>query len=204
MNSNMKKVTVLLFMVLIYSGAMAQLELGLRGGLNFNSNSVDIASNGGSPTSIRDSKTGFHFGAYASINAGLFSIQPEAYYSVQGADVTLASATGAISSNYLQIPILVRLDFLNKFNIHVGPQYGVLLKNEIDVNGTVTNLKESSKNGDFSVMLGLGMDLLTNLNVTLRYVKGFTDIVDESVVGGPDHLKNAMFQVSIGYALTGR
>lgn len=200
----MKKIYVLLLIVMASGSAMAQVELGLRGGLNLNSNSVDLATGGASPTDVADSKTGFHFGAYASFNLGLLSIQPEAYYSVQGSDVSVGSVNGAIKSNYLQVPILVRFDFLKMINIHVGPQYGILLKNEIDVDGSVTDLKEKSASGDFSIMAGVGIDLPSNLSVTLRYVKGFTNIVDEAVAGGPDTMKNAMLQLSVGYALFGR
>lgn len=201
----MKKVCVLLILIISAFGSVyAQVELGVRAGLNFNSNSVGIASDGLNPIDVAGSKTGFHFGGYASFNLGLLSIQPEAYYSVQGSDITVEAVNGAINSNYLQVPVLVRLNFVKILNVHAGPQYGILLKNEMDIGDSVTDLRNQSKNGDFSFIVGAGLDLPSNLSITVRYVKGFTNLVDQTVSNGPEKMKNSMFQVSVGYALLGR
>lgn len=180
------------------------LELGLRGGANFDYSSLKIATSGGSFSEVSQSRTGYLFGAYTAIKTGLLTIQPEIYYSVQGSDVTLDGATGAIKSNYLQIPILFRFNFLKLLNVHLGPQYGLLLTSESDFGGVITDLKDQTKGGDFSVLAGVGVNLPINLNVTLRYVKGYTEMVDGVRDDGLKSLRNAMLQLTVGYALVGR
>ncbi|UXP32332.1 PorT family protein [Reichenbachiella agarivorans] len=193
-----------MILTLVSVDASAQIELGVKAGLNFNSASIDAASNGGSVKDVADTRTGYHFGAYAVIALGPLALQPEAYYSVQGADIDVNGAKGAINSNYLQVPVLLRFNFLKMFNVHVGPQFGFVIKNELDANGSVEDLKNDTKSGDFSIAAGAGVDLPFNLNVNVRYVKGFTEMMDDNSASGVESMKNAMFQVSIGYALLGR
>ncbi|MGL1886552.1 MAG: PorT family protein [Reichenbachiella sp.] len=203
----MKKVYLSLFALLLSTGLFAQVEFGVKAGLNFNSASVDVANSGGNVNDVADTRTGYHFGAYGVIKLGPIALQPEAYYSVQGANITVGTAEAAINSSYLQIPILVRLNFLKILNIHAGPQYGFLFKNELDQDGAVQDLKDQSASGDFSVVVGVGLDLPFGLRVTGRYVKGFTDMIEDTATSGTsysiDSFQNAMFQISIGYALIG-
>lgn len=181
----------------------AQIELGVKAGLNFNSASVDAAQGGGSAREVADTRTGYHFGAYGVINLGPIGIQPEAYFSAQGADVTISGAEGAIKTNYLQVPILVRFNFLKMFNVHAGPQFGWIITD--DYEGSAEQLKDNLANQDFALAVGAGVDLPFNLNVTLRYVNGFKDVVDDANnASGIESMKNAMFQLSVGYVLLGR
>ncbi len=200
----MSKVMLILFClgpVMIYA---QRYELGLRGGANFDYSSIQIATSGGSFSEVSDTRTGFLFGAYTEIKAGLISIQPEVYYSVQGTDVTLDGVKGAIKTNYLQVPILAKLNFLRFFNVHLGPQYGILLSSNSDIGGVVSDLKSQTKSGDFSVLAGIGIKLPARLHANLRYVKGYTEMVDGVRDTGLQSLKNAMLQVTVGYAFVGR
>ncbi|SHK51715.1 Outer membrane protein beta-barrel domain-containing protein [Reichenbachiella agariperforans] len=193
---------VLLLVALVSFESKAQLELGVKAGLNFNSASVDAAQAGQSYNDVADTRTGYHFGGYAHIKLGPLGIQPEVYYSVQGADVTVDGAKGAINSNYVQVPILVRFNFLKMFNVHVGPQFGFVVSDDFD--GVAEDLEGQTANSDFSIAAGVGVDLPFNLNVTARYVNGFTDVVEDAQASDIESMKNAMFQISVGYALIGR
>ncbi|MCV9385727.1 porin family protein [Reichenbachiella ulvae] len=195
--------SLVVMFALISFESKAQFELGVKAGLNLNSSSVDAATTGGTVKEVADTRTGYHFGAYGVINLGPLGIQPEAYFSVQGADVTIDGASGAIKTNYLQVPILVRFNFLKMFNVHAGPQFGMVLTD--DYEGAAEELKGNLASSDFSVAAGVGVDLPFNLNVTVRYVNGFTDMVeDANNASGIESMKNAMFQFSVGYALLGR
>lgn len=197
---------VLLFVLAISatSGFSQNVEFGLRGGANFDYSSIELVSSGGSFSDVAQSRTGYLFGAYTHFNAGWFGIQPEVYFSVQGADVTLGSVTGAVRSNFLQIPILFRMNFLKVFNFHVGPQYGLLLSSESNFGGIITDLKNQSRSGDFSFLAGLGLRLPLDLSVNLRYSKGFNEMIEEVGEDGLRSLKNSMLQLTVGYALVGR
>lgn len=180
----MKKLTLLVLTTLFVAfTAEAQLSLGLKGGLNFNS--ADVSGGG------IDSKTGYHFGAYAVVKAGPIGIQPEAYFSVQN----LSSNAGDYDLSYIQVPILLRLGFAKVLYFNAGPQFGINTKAQDPSGADLSNFKGT----DISAAVGAGLDLPMGLGAQLRYVKALSNA---SEVSGIDW-KNAMVQVSVTYALFG-
>lgn len=184
-NKDMKKITLLLVVgaLFVVTATQAQVSLGLKGGLNFNS--ADVTGGG------VDSKTGYHFGAYAVIKAGAIGIQPEAYFSVQN----LSTSGDDIDLSYIQVPILLRLGFAKVLYFNAGPQFGFNTKAE---SGGV-DYSDQIKSMDISAAIGAGLDLPMGLGAQVRYVKALTNA---SEVAG-DSWKNAMVQLSVTYALFG-
>jgi len=177
----MKKTLLLLSLIILtVFGAEAQkARLGLKAGANFAN--FDQAGN-------PDGKTGFHFGAYAELGAGGFSIMPELLFSTKGAkDVDLS---------YVEIPILLKKSFAKVLNFHVGPQFGFLTKADF---GGVDG-KDFVKGTDVSAVFGVGVDLPGGLTAGGRYVLGLGDIDDTGSV----ETKNKTFQIYIGYKLFGK
>ncbi|MEO9804206.1 MAG: porin family protein [Reichenbachiella sp.] len=181
----MKKITLLLVVGTLFftTASYAQVSLGLKGGLNFNS--ADVSGGG------IDSKTGYHIGAYAVIKAGAIGIQPEAYFSVQN----VGTSGDDIDLSYIQVPILLRLGFAKVLYFNAGPQFGFNTKAE---SGGV-DYKDQLKNTDISAAIGAGLDLPMGLGAQLRYVKALSNA---SEISG-DSWKNAIVQVSVTYALFG-
>lgn len=180
----MKKITLLVLTTIFFAvSAQAQVSFGLKGGLNFNSADVSGAS--------LDSKTGYHFGAYGVVKAGPIGIQPEAYFSVQN----LSSNVGDYDLSYIQVPVLVRLGFAKILYFNAGPQFGFNLKAQDPTGTDLTDFKSM----DISAAVGAGLDLPLGLGAQLRYVKALSNA---SEINGIDW-KNAMFQVSVTYALFG-
>jgi len=181
----MKKITLLLVIGALFmaTASQAQLTVGLKGGLNFNSadvSDVDV-----------DKKTGYHFGAYAVIKAGPIGIQPEAYFSVQ----SLSTSGDDIDLSYVQVPILLRLGILKVLYLNAGPQFGFNTKAKIGDQ----DLKDEIKGMDLSIALGAGLDLPMGLGAQVRWVKALSNAAE----GGGDW-KNSMVQLSVTYALFGK
>ncbi|MEP2026724.1 MAG: porin family protein [Reichenbachiella sp.] len=183
----MKKITLLLVIGALFmaTASQAQLTVGLKGGLNFNSADVD-----GLSTEV-DNKTGYHFGAYAVVKAGPIGIQPEAYFSVQN----LSTDAGDIDMSYVQVPILLRLGILKVLYLNAGPQFGFNTKAKFDGD----DFKEDLKGMDTSIALGAGLDLPMGLGAQVRWVKSLANVSD---VSGADW-KNSMIQLSVTFALIG-
>ncbi|MFY0628138.1 MAG: PorT family protein [Reichenbachiella sp.] len=193
----MKKTLLIIAIALlgVSNYSMAQLSLGIKGGVNLSTASIDL---GGSAGSTIDGRTGYHFGIYSVIKLGPIGIQPEAFYSVQGADVTASGVTNAVEAGYLQVPVLVRLNFLKVLNVHAGPQFGFLLSEAIDdPNGVVEGVNTTNT----SIAAGVGLDLPFGLMATVRYVKGLNDILEGVDV---DSSKGDMVQISVGFTLLGK
>lgn len=175
-----KTLLVLSLIILTVLGAEAQkARVGLKAGANFAN--VDAA---GDP----ESKTGFHFGLYAELGAGGFSIMPELLFSTKGAkDFDLT---------YIEVPVLLKKSFAKVLNFHVGPQFGFLTKAEADG----VDFKDFMKGTDVSAVFGAGLDLPGGLTAGARYVLGLTAIEDFGSVS----IKNKTFQVYVGYKLFGK
>lgn len=181
----MKKISLLLVVAALFmvSAAQAQLSVGLKGGLNFNS--ADVS--GGDV----DSKTGYHIGAYAVIKAGPIGIQPEAYFSVQN----LSTDADDYDLSYIQVPVLLRLGILKVLYLNAGPQFGFNTKAEYGGQ----DFKDELKGMDTSIALGAGLDLPMGLGAQVRWVKALSNAAE----GGGDW-KNSMVQLSVTFALIGK
>lgn len=176
-----KTLLVLSLIILIALGAEAQkARVGLKAGVNFAN-----LNQAGDP----DGKTGFHFGLYAELGAGGFSIMPEVLFSTKGAkDFDLT---------YVEVPVLLKKSFAKVLNFHVGPQFGFLTKAEL---GGV-DAKDFVKGTDISAVFGAGVDLPGGLTAGGRYVLSLGDISDSIVL---PETKNKTFQIYIGYKLFGK
>lgn len=187
----MRKINLLLFVFLFSAGtamAQAQFAVGVKGGLNFAK--FDASDFGGS----MKNKSGFHGGAFALIKLTKIGIQPELIFSQQGSKFSIQGNDFESNLDYFNIPIVFKLYTVAGINIQAGPQFGFLSKAEIDGD----NVKDSFKNSDMSLVVGLGWDLPFGLMIDARYNMGLSGIDDD-----PDlnTIKNQVFQVSVGYKL---
>ncbi|MTI19444.1 PorT family protein, partial [Fulvivirga sp. RKSG066] len=163
-------------------GANAQVALGVKGGLNFANVSVEDA------VEDPDSKTGYHFGAFAEIGLGGIHLQPELLFSAKGSD--------DFDLTYLEIPILLKKNFAKVLNVHLGPQFGFLTSaesNDVDI-------KDGLKSSDLSAVVGAGVNLPAGLTGGVRYVFGLSDIDDNAF---ETEIKNKTLQLYVGWKFAG-
>lgn len=178
----MKKILIIAALVACGNLASAQISGGIKGGVNFANIDVD-----GDP----DGKTGYHVGVFASFGAAGIFIQPELLYSAKGAE--------DFDLTYIEIPILLRKNFAKVLNIHLGPQFGILTKGEIDTGVGTVDVKDELKGSDLSAVFGAGVNLPGGLSAGGRYILGLSDIDD----GFGTEIKNRTFQLYVGYKLFG-
>lgn len=195
----MKKILSLFACVtLIAFGASAQ---GVSGGLKFGLNLANqtISSSEIDGFTVSPSfRPSIHAGGYlTAMLSEKFGVQPEILFSGQGYKQN--SVTVAV--NYITVPVLLRYNFTDLFSIHAGPQIGVLMSAKAKGDGESEDIKEYLKSTDVGVAAGIGIDLPIGLNFGFRFVKGFTNIFDES-----DEMKykNYNLQFSAGYKLFGK
>ena len=186
-----KFITVLFLIILGSSSAFSQkLNVGLKVGSNFATQKL---------SSIQgvESIAGYHIGGFVYFKLPfLFGIQVEGQYSTQGSEFQVNQIINKNNLSYLNIPILIRNDF-GPFNFHFGPQFGLLTDAKLSVNGVKNNFKNQLLDRDFSFVAGLGVRLPENLGLTLRYVKGLSNISDANIINA--ETKNTMFQISLKY-----
>jgi len=134
----------------------------------------------------------------------IFSLEPEALFAMKGAQFEAQGTQVSQSIGYIEIPVLARATWPNQSNlkpaIFVGPALGILLSNEIE-DGAEIDLKDGSKNADFGVVFGGGVDYMLakgSILLDARYELGLISTMEESV--GTD-VKNSVISIMAGYGM---
>ena len=170
-------------------------------------------------------------GLYANIKLSekLF-VQPELLYSIQGAKSTpeydtfggegVTDMDERIKLDYLNIPIMLQYAVAKNVCLEIGPQVGILLNSEAELDATITtgvgisHEKETFDLKDYANTLDLGLNLggvytMDNgLNFTLRYSLGLTSIGDKDAKKSftyhpPTDIadtKNSVLSLGVGYS----
>lgn len=184
-------------------------SIGIKGGVNFtNLYTEDVDDN--------NVLTSFNAGLFVNLPvSSALSIQPELLYSRKGSELVydnvFASGTTKLKLNYLEMPVLLKINVTPNFNVHFGPYAAYLIDgnatNETD-SGSF-NFEENIDNDDlnkwdYGVAAGVGLDLgSTSLGV--RYNYGLQTIGKERTFAGntytfPDS-KNSALSVYVGFKL---
>lgn len=198
----MKKIfpLVLLLATMLTTAAWSQVSFGIKAGLNI-SNQAFSFSSGGITISPKP-LVGFHGGVYLNAKFGKFGIQPEAYYSMQGSKFEDSGSTVKFNFNYINVPILLRYNVTDFLNLHLGPQFGILMSAKATDGSQTLDIKEDVKTLDVSIAAGIGVDLPFGLSGGARYVAGLTNIEKDNPDG--EKLKNSIIQIYLGYRLFGK
>ena len=167
-----------------------------------------------------DPRHGIHFGISAEYALSeMISIEPGVFYSMQGAALQTSSVKFGLNSDYLNVPVLFKVNVANGFNLFAGPQFGYLLSSRIkvktgmnlidDILNIVSNnidLTKYQKDLDVAIVAGLGYQFAKGFNISASYHFGMTKVPDfgdfkwgdETLMFNPD-AKNRVLQVVIGY-----
>ena len=204
----MKKLIILkafLVLFMISSPATAQIEFGIKGGLNFNyANNETYLIEGWKKCSICtlesqyfnifDKKTGHFFGLYTKIKFGGFFLQPEFLYTKINSkyDLTyswniMGEIVDEFSENRIQIPVTVGIDLLQgKLSFFGGPAFNFISDvyfTQNNENQSIADLYEKSL-----ITLQYGMSLnFGKLGFDFRINRGFGEkeiVYVEKVLGG--------------------
>lgn len=193
----MKKYVFLIAIMLVSINASAQtwseqVQIGVRGGVNFSTVAGDDLE---SP----DGRTSFYAGLLAEIPLNeRFSLQPEVFYSGQGFDITDEPnrRDAEFQIGYIQVPLLAKIYLIDGLNIHLGPQFGFKVNEEIDYapggnSGDINS--DSVKDFDFQLTGGLEYKISRNIFIQGRYSYGLSEVVENV------NLHNSVFSAGIGF-----
>lgn len=201
----MKKVLSVLMVVaamMFATNANAQIKFGLKGGLDVTnmslSNDVFDASN----------KTGFFVGPMVKVTIPVvgLSFDAAALYDQKEAKVSAENVETTMTQKSLNIPVNVRYGFglssLANVFVFAGPQWGINVgdKNFKWNDSSCYSLKKSN----FSVNVGLGVTLMSHLQLSANYNIAcgktadatWTDVSNNIIKGNS---KNNSWQIALGY-----
>jgi len=176
-----------------------ELHLGIKGGANLTK--IDGKK-------FKDNfKLNYYAGGFLEVGISEhFGIQPEVLFS-QVSSKTESDFSSIYTEflptvdnkelklNYLNIPVLANIKLSDQFWLQLGPQYSIL----VDKNKNITeNGKAAFKNGDFSAVGGLWLQLTSSLSLNARYTIGLSEIND---VAKSDKWKSQAIQLGLGFRL---
>lgn len=148
----MRKVLLGVFLLTGTFFATAQeTRFGVKAGIDFATVEQTVTVMGFTATG-KGSETGFFVGGFAEIGVNeSFALQPEVLY-VAISDFSI-----------LNVPVLGKYTFAEKFNVMAGPSINYLLDAEED-------------KFKVNVDLGAGYDITEDIDVSARYSMGFGDV----------------------------
>jgi hypothetical protein len=192
------KLSFLLACVIFSQAAMAQFNIGVKGGANI------IKVDG---KSFKDEfRYGYHLGAFAEIGlGGKLSIQPEVLFNQYQTRVDSSfssvyknalnfSDNRDIKLGYLSIPILASYKLGNALSLQAGPQFGILLDQNKNL---LENGREAFNKGEFSLLGGAQLNI-SKLRLSGRYMVGLNNISD---IDEQNKWKTQGWQLSLGLSL---
>lgn len=184
-SSSRARWTLLAALLFVLGTAPAQAQLGITGGLNFESTD-DIQNSGGGPNAAFDNSTGYHLGVVYDLGLGPVSVRPGflyrkvGSYEIQGQDVGSEVTGGNFDVTAYEVPVDLRFTVLPTPVISpyllAGPQFTF-------VNGE-DEFDDATEDLSFSLNIGAGTDItLPGLPITLqpelRYEFGATTFIKD-------------------------
>lgn len=141
-------------------------------------------------------KAGIYGGFFANIPvASSFSVQPEVLYNGAGAKED-GPADVRLNLDYISVPVMFQYNALPNLYLEAGPQFSFLVNSKIKSDMGSGDAKDMIKGFDFGLGLGAGYYIEQGFGVTVRYVAGVSDILENNV---GDSVRNNVFQVGVAY-----
>ncbi|WP_374172168.1 porin family protein [Flavobacterium tructae] len=181
-------------------------EYGIKGGFNMS----NLYSSDANDENIL---YGFNAGLYATLPISDFiAIQPEILFTTKGAKLeynnALASGDSKFRLNYIEVPLLVRVNITRNFNVHAGGYASYLVSSKVTGRGDFNFEQEIDTDDlnkfDAGLSAGVGVDF-DPISIGLRYNYGLTTIGKERTVAGTTYTfpdaKNSNLSLYLSYKL---
>lgn len=163
-------------MVLEKWSASSGIKYGIRAGYTISHLDFD-----GTPTMDNKHRNSMYIGFLANIGLSrTLSLVPEIQFSAEGANAE------PLHLDYIQMPVLFRFRFSEKFHAGLGPQIGL----------KVHKTDDGLKNLAYSAVIGADYKINYAIFVDVRYNYGIRNVFDE--ISGIE-AKNRNIQLGVGY-----
>lgn len=197
----MKKAVLVLAIALCSQLSSAQIQFGVKGGVNYNSNSFTNVTN--DVFSGAKSKTGYHLGAWMKAKLFGIYIRPELVYTQLKNDVVYTGTMSlqkstAYTFKKIDVPVLFGKKVLGFANVFIGPSFQYVLSSKFSLSD-ISNVQIA----DFSMGLqfGAGVDI-GRLGLDVRWERSLSGIettfLDSTITNGSVNFDTRINQIIIG------
>ena len=170
----MKKVILMILLAFAFSQtSTAQLDFGVKAGLNYNSESIQ--ETGQDLFEGAESKTGYHAGIWLRFKLPIigFYLRPELVYTnLENELLYKESQTTSYNFQKVDIPVLIGKKFFGIGNVFAGPSFQYILNSDFSLNDI-----ENVDTDGFTVGLQFGAGIeLNNLGIDVRWERGLNTV----------------------------
>jgi len=152
-------IAFILFTSLIY--AQADINFGIKAGLNYNTNG-DFVQSINSSTLSPDRAIGYHAGVFSKIG-NTFYLKPEIFYTKTNSDYKGSN----FETQKIDAPMLIGLKVFGPVSVFGGPAFQYIIDSKFE------ELTVSDIENDFSVGVNLGIAVqIKKISIDLRYERG--------------------------------
>ena len=198
-NYVMKKLQISILLLLLSTTIMAQpiFNLGIEGGIH----SSKITANLNEYNAESISKA--HIGAFARLGFGRIYLQPEAYYSSKGGQLSsnVFDAATQFDFNSIDVPVLLGVKVIKggvaNVRVMAGPVFSFITSS--DINGDTRFTKQYFEDNYFGYQYGVGVDFW-NFFLDARFEHGTNNLYQypsDPVLNS----KNRTFLVTVGFKI---
>ncbi|MFY0604362.1 MAG: PorT family protein [Flavobacteriaceae bacterium] len=197
----MKKIVFVFMIALCSQLSNAQIQFGVKAGINYNSDSFSNVTN--DVFSGAKSKSGYHVGVWTRAKLFGIYIRPELVYTQLKNEVVYSSNPTTQKSttytfNKIDIPILFGKKILGFANVFAGPSFQYALSSKFGLSD-ITEVKVE----DFTMGLqfGAGVDL-GRIGIDIRWERSLsgteTSFLDSTVTNGSVNFDTRVNQIIVG------
>lgn len=171
----MKKVILVVFLALGLSQiSNAQINFGIKGGVNYNNNGdATLSSTGNDIIDGAESKSGFHAGVWFRGKLPILGLylRPEIVYTQVKSEYTYKSAATDYDFKKLDVPVLLGKKVLGFGNVFIGPSFQYIIEDDFSFSDL------SSYDFDkFSVGMQMGFGVeFGKVGLDVRWERGLSD-----------------------------
>ncbi len=184
----MKKSILILFALILSTGAFAQFDWGLKVGAASNNFNLESIQSGTAYTieAAEQASWGFHGGVFFRFSMLGIMLQPEVIFSMAENNMLVTDVGTAVDEiksqkfNKLDIPVLLGVR-LGPVRIMAGPAASVMLSSTSDI---IENAENLYKALTFGYQAGVGVDIAKKVTLDVRYEGGLNSFGEEITVGG--------------------
>lgn len=139
-------------------------------------------------------------GIYAPVlGSPRFELQPEVLLTALGSGHTSPEGERfSVRTLYLQVPLSAKIYFTNVVNAQLGVQASKLLMAQQAGSGDPTDITESYRPDEIALLVGMGADLRSGMDLTFRYQNGMTPVLQNDDSLFP---RNQAFIMTLGYRI---
>jgi hypothetical protein len=198
----MKKLLIIAFLSLSFSGFAQEFTLGPKFGLS--STKVDFERENFIPG---DAQTGYHVGLFTRISFGGFFIQPEALYTKTNGSFQINSpqpgggtgtSTFSEDFNRLDIPVMLGFRFFKFLRLQAGPIASIDINSDLrDASNTIQDV--DYEKATLGYQAGIGLDI-GNFILDAKYESSLSSIT-RNIGGFETDQRINQFILSVGFKL---